>query len=63
VFLFGLSAERDDARHNAESLRALSRLDILVKFADGSAAIISLNQVRLSASTHLSDMPPSVYRH
>jgi hypothetical protein len=44
VFLFGLSAERDDARHNAESLRALSRLDILVKFADGSAAIISFNK-------------------
>jgi hypothetical protein len=44
VFLFGLSAERDDARHNAEALRALSRLDILVKFADGSAAIISLNK-------------------
>jgi hypothetical protein len=44
VFLFGLSAERDDARHNAEALRALSRLDILVKFADGSAAIIWLNK-------------------
>src|SRR5882724_5687699 len=44
MFLFGLSAERDDARHNAEALRALSRLDILVKFADGSAAIISLNK-------------------
>jgi hypothetical protein len=44
VFLFGLSAERDNARHNAEALRALSRLDILVKFADGSAAIISLNK-------------------
>src|SRR5882672_3948972 len=44
VFLFGLSAERDDARHNAEALRALSRLDILVKFADGSAAIISFNK-------------------
>ncbi len=44
VFLFGLSAERDDVRHNAEALRALSRLDILVKFADGSAAIISLNK-------------------
>jgi hypothetical protein len=44
VFLFGLSAERDDARHNAEALRALSRLDILVKFADGSAATISLNK-------------------
>jgi hypothetical protein len=44
VFLFGLSAERDDARHNAEALRALSRLDILVKFADGSAATFSLNK-------------------
>jgi hypothetical protein len=44
VFLFGLSAERDDARHNAEALRALSRLDILVKFADGSAATISFNK-------------------
>jgi hypothetical protein len=44
VFLFGLSAERDDARHNAEALRALSRLDILVKFVDGSAATISLDK-------------------
>jgi hypothetical protein len=42
VFLFGLSAEKDDARHNADALRALSRLDIPVTFADGSAAIISL---------------------
>jgi hypothetical protein len=44
MFLFGLSAERDDARHNAEALRTLSRLDILVKFADGSAATISFNK-------------------
>jgi hypothetical protein len=42
VFLFGLSAEKDDARHNADALWALSRLDITVTFADGSAAIISL---------------------
>jgi hypothetical protein len=42
VFLFGLSAEKDDARHNADALWALSRLDIPVTFADGSAAIISL---------------------
>jgi hypothetical protein len=44
VFLFGLSADKDDARHNAEALRSLSRLDILVTFADGSAATISLNK-------------------
>jgi hypothetical protein len=44
VFLFGLSADKDDARHNAEALRALSRLDIPVTFADGSAATISLNK-------------------
>ena len=44
VFLFGLSAEKDDARHNAEALRTLSRLDIPVTFADGSAATISLNK-------------------
>jgi hypothetical protein len=44
VFLFGLSADKDDARHNAEALRALSRLDIPVNFADGSAATISLNK-------------------
>jgi hypothetical protein len=44
VFLFGLSAERDDVRHNAEALRTLSRLDILVSFTDGSAATISLNK-------------------
>jgi hypothetical protein len=44
VFLFGLSADKDDARHNAEALRALSRLDIPVTFADGSAATISLSK-------------------
>jgi hypothetical protein len=44
VFLFGLSVDKDDARHNAEALRALSRLDIPVTFADGSAATISLNK-------------------
>jgi hypothetical protein len=44
VFLFGLSADKDDARHNAEALRTLSRLDIPVTFADGSAATISLNK-------------------
>jgi hypothetical protein len=44
VFLFGLSADKDDARHNAEALRALSRLDIPVTFADGSAATISLHK-------------------
>jgi hypothetical protein len=44
VFLFGLSADKDDARHNAEALRALSRLDIPVTFTDGSAATISLNK-------------------
>jgi hypothetical protein len=44
VFLFGLSADKDDARHNADALRALSRLDIPVSFADGSAATISLNK-------------------
>jgi hypothetical protein len=44
VFLFGLSADKDDARHNAEALRALSRLDVPVTFADGSAAIISLDK-------------------
>ena len=44
VFLFGLSADKDDARHNAEALRSLSRLDIPVTFADGSTATISLNK-------------------
>ena len=44
VFLFGLSVDKDDARHNAEALRALSRLDIPVTFADGSAATISVNK-------------------
>ncbi len=44
VFLFGLSADKDDARHSAEALRGLSRLDIPVTFADGSAATISLNK-------------------
>jgi hypothetical protein len=44
VFLFGLSADKDDARHNAEALRSLSRLDIPLTFADGSAATISLRK-------------------
>jgi hypothetical protein len=44
VFLFGLSADKDDARHNVEALRMLSRLDIPLTFADGSAATISLNK-------------------
>jgi hypothetical protein len=44
VFLFGLSAEKDDARHNAEALRTLPRLDIPLTFADGSVATISLNK-------------------
>jgi len=44
VFLFGLSADKDDARHSAEALRTLSRLDIPVTFADGSAATISLSK-------------------
>jgi hypothetical protein len=42
VFLLGLSAEKDDARRNAEALRTLSRLNILVTFVDGPAATISL---------------------
>jgi len=44
VFLFGLSADKDDARHNAEALRTLPRLDIPVTFADGSTATISVNK-------------------
>jgi hypothetical protein len=44
VFLFGLSADKDDARHNAEALRALSRLDIPVTFGDGATATIVLNK-------------------
>jgi hypothetical protein len=44
VFLFGLSADKDDARHNAEALRTLPRLDIPLTFADGSTATISLNK-------------------
>jgi hypothetical protein len=42
LFLFGLSAEKDDARGNAEALQALSRFDISLGFADGSTAIISV---------------------
>jgi hypothetical protein len=44
VFLFGLSTDKDDVRHNAEALRTLPRLDIAVTFADGSATTISLNK-------------------
>ena len=44
LFLFGLSAEKDDARRNAESLRVLSRMDIPFRFANGSTAIISVNK-------------------
>jgi hypothetical protein len=44
LFLFGLSAEKDDARRNAEALQTLSRFDIPVSFADGSTAIISVSK-------------------
>jgi len=44
MFLFGLSADKDDARHNVEALRTLPRLDIPLTFADGSTATISLNK-------------------
>jgi hypothetical protein len=44
LFLFGLSAEKDDAWRNAQALRALSRFDIPISFADGSSAIISVGK-------------------
>jgi hypothetical protein len=44
LFLFGLSAEKDDAQRNAQALRALSRFDISVSFADGASAIISVSK-------------------
>jgi len=44
LFLFGLSAEKDDAWRNAQALRALSRFDIPISFADGSSAIISVSK-------------------
>lgn len=44
LFLFGLSAEKDDAQRNAQALRALSRFDIPVSFADGASAIISVSK-------------------
>jgi hypothetical protein len=44
LFLFGLSAEKDDAQRNAQALRALSRFDIPITFADGASAIISVSK-------------------
>ena len=44
LFLFGLSAEKADARRNAQALRALPRFDIPISFADGSSAIISVSK-------------------
>jgi hypothetical protein len=44
LFLFGLSAEKNDAQRNAQALRALSRFDISVSFADGASAIISVSK-------------------
>src|SRR5262245_40986768 len=44
IFLFGLSADKEDARRNAQALRALSRFDIPISFADGSSAIISVGK-------------------
>ena len=44
LFLFGLSAEKDDARRNAQALLALPRFDIPISFADGSSAIISVSK-------------------
>jgi len=44
LFLFGLSAEKDDARRNAEALKTLSRFNISISFADGSTAVISVDK-------------------
>jgi hypothetical protein len=44
VFLFGLSADKDDAQRNTQALRALARFDIAISFADGSSAIISVSK-------------------
>ena len=44
MFLFGLSADKDDAQRNTQALRTLPRLDIAISFADGSSAIISVSK-------------------
>ena len=44
VFLFGLSAEKDDAQRNTQALQALPRFDVAISFADGSSAIISVSK-------------------
>ena len=44
LFLFGMSAEKDDAWRNAQALQTLSRFDIPISFADGSTAIISASK-------------------
>jgi hypothetical protein len=49
LFLFGLSAEKDDARRNAEALQTLPRFNISISFADGSTAVISVNKGKSGA--------------
>jgi len=44
LFLFGLSAEKEDAQRNTESLRNLSRIDIPLVFADASTGIMSVSK-------------------
>jgi hypothetical protein len=49
LFVFGLSAEKDDARRNAEALQTLPRFNISISFADGSTAVISVNKGKSGA--------------
>jgi len=44
LFLFGLSAEKEDARRNAQSLRDLARIDIPIVFVHAGTGIISVTK-------------------
>jgi hypothetical protein len=44
VFLFGLSADKDETARNVELLRTQSRIEIPVAFVDGRTGIISIDK-------------------
>jgi hypothetical protein len=44
LYLFGLSAEKQDAQHNAEALRSLPRFEIPFAYATGATGVISVTK-------------------
>jgi hypothetical protein len=44
LFLFGLSADQDEVRHNTDLLRTQSQLDIPIAFADGRTGTLAVEK-------------------